>query len=399
MRYVLIVGGELFNKGAQAMTFALIQEIKRRYSDKEIILLSTDDYKRKQSEKELYGFRILPWNRKMVFSLAFYGGGILCKFLPGAQYINETKELRKILKDTDVIYDINGYALSSQFGSQMSYLYLLNIKIAKKNNIKMYLLPQSFGPFNYDGIHNYLLNRLIKKYMKYPIKVFAREKDGIKCLENKISNNLVKSYDLVLHTSEPDEKLIYKKSNNDQYIKIIDNSIAIVPNMQTIRHGSKIKLFKLYYEIINTLLEQNMNIYLISHSYEDTQLCKEIKENYKSINKVVLIDKELSCFQYNKIVSKFNFIISSRYHAIIHAYKKGTPAIVFGWAIKYKELLETFEQSKFLFDVRDSINLESVIDSIEDMNKNLSFYKSTIIKHYNKIREDDILNQHGVFNI
>ena len=53
-KYILINGGGLSNKGAQSMTFVKVNEIRNRYPDKEIILLSDKDYKRGEEEKDLY---------------------------------------------------------------------------------------------------------------------------------------------------------------------------------------------------------------------------------------------------------------------------------------------------------------------------------------------------------
>ncbi|GAE28192.1 hypothetical protein JCM9140_4400 [Halalkalibacter wakoensis JCM 9140] len=68
-KYVLITGGELFNKGAQAMTFTTVNEIKSRFKDKEIVLLSSRDYLRDKNEKEQYSFKILPMNLDISFAL------------------------------------------------------------------------------------------------------------------------------------------------------------------------------------------------------------------------------------------------------------------------------------------------------------------------------------------
>lgn len=43
MRNVIITGGELFNKGAQAMTFIAVDELRRRFPEHQIFLLSEMD--------------------------------------------------------------------------------------------------------------------------------------------------------------------------------------------------------------------------------------------------------------------------------------------------------------------------------------------------------------------
>ena len=51
MKNIIITGGELFNKGAQAMTFITVDEIKKRFSDHRILVLSEMDLKRPKKEQ------------------------------------------------------------------------------------------------------------------------------------------------------------------------------------------------------------------------------------------------------------------------------------------------------------------------------------------------------------
>ena len=53
MRNIIVTGGELFNKGAQAMTFIAVSELRRRFPNHEIFLLSEMDFARPQAEKEI----------------------------------------------------------------------------------------------------------------------------------------------------------------------------------------------------------------------------------------------------------------------------------------------------------------------------------------------------------
>ena len=58
-RYILITGGELFNKGAQAMTFITVDKMKEMFPDHEIIVFSHRDANRSETEKENYRFKFI----------------------------------------------------------------------------------------------------------------------------------------------------------------------------------------------------------------------------------------------------------------------------------------------------------------------------------------------------
>ena len=56
MGYILITGGNLINKGAQAMTFIAVDEIKRRFPDREVVVISDVDAARSDEELSRYRF-------------------------------------------------------------------------------------------------------------------------------------------------------------------------------------------------------------------------------------------------------------------------------------------------------------------------------------------------------
>ena len=67
-KYILVTGGELYNKGAQAMTFITADEIAKRWPNCKMVLLSPRDVKRPESEKSKYKFEIqegINWKIKL----------------------------------------------------------------------------------------------------------------------------------------------------------------------------------------------------------------------------------------------------------------------------------------------------------------------------------------------
>ena len=82
-----------------------------------------------------------------------------------------------------------------------------------------------------------------------------------------------------------------------------------------------------------------------------------------------MFEDEFDCLEFGEILNGFQYVIGSRYHAIVCAYKNHIPCIVIGWAEKYRELLECFGQEQFLFDVRDQISTERISAAVELMEK------------------------------
>ncbi|MDO3411683.1 polysaccharide pyruvyl transferase family protein [Saccharibacillus sp. CPCC 101409] len=360
MGKILIVGGQMENKGAQAMTFTVINEIKKRYPDKEILVNCVDPDRG-------YAFDIVKIGKKL--KIEMLGGlfGTLGKLIPGANHVNVTRaDMERIMKDTDMMIDISGFALSSQFTIRHSVNYLVNIMLAKRYKVPMVLMPQSFGPFDYESKYKSVIMALIKKYMTYPTHIYAREDEGMQFLSPYTTGNLKRSVDLVLQgSSEYNLDVLFKPGAYQPNPGVIvkDNSAAIVPNVKTMKYGSREDLLQAYGKMTDHLLKRGMNVYLLRHSTEDLEICKGIKQNYPDDERVVLLEEEYDCIEIHHILNQFQFIIASRYHSIIHAYKNGIPVLALGWATKYQELLGRFGQKEYMFDVRDLSHVERDIES------------------------------------
>ena len=54
----IITGGETFNKGAQAMTFVTIDNIRKMFKNSEIVLLSGREYNKKEEDEKIYKFKL-----------------------------------------------------------------------------------------------------------------------------------------------------------------------------------------------------------------------------------------------------------------------------------------------------------------------------------------------------
>lgn len=389
----MIVGGNFNNKGAQAMTFTVINEIRKRDSAATICMVSSSDYNK---DNQNYNINFLP---QSLFTLLYSAGGVykllskigdkllyplyLClRSRERTNYFSITSYQQE-LDSTDYIIDISGFALSSKWGFLSSLQYMLRIISAQKHNIPFYILPQSFGPFNYSKKDNFIIKHLMKKYLPYPKVIFAREQEGYDALQNIVRlPNLKLSPDLVLQSTEIRLENIYTKLPQFTDINIKNSSIALIPNLRItdrIKGQSIERLLQLYKIIIDNLLTNGKTVYLLIHAGEDAIITTRIKELYLDEERVINVPEELNCFEFEKFIEECDFAIASRYHAIVHSYKKGVPCMVFGWAVKYDELTRLMSQERYYHDMRSPISMEKVTENLEFMLQNHSL-ESKIIK-------------------
>lgn len=390
-KYILVTGGELFNKGAQAMTFVTVSEIAKRYPEKKVVLISPRDARREKEQKELYNIEFIANVSTKIQLLS----GILKKDV-FIRFVKEknTRRFLEIIKETDTLLDISGYALGANWGSERAILYMLNIVVAYINSIPVYLMPQSFGPFSFSGKKGKIADKLIKWFLPHVKVIMAREHEGQGLLETKYKlTNVVKTPDLVLQNKEINVKSIYKQWPELKKLTVKTHSVALIPNKKTIVYGGPEVIFHIYKQIIDQLLCEGKTVYLIYHAVEDYELCKKIKENYYLFSEeVILCFEEYSCLEFDEIVKQFDFVIASRFHAIVHSYKNAIPTIVLGWAVKYKELMAAFEQDSFLFDVRKTLKKEDISMAITNMCNNYKKESCTIELHLKEIQKENVFD-------
>lgn len=388
MRNIIITGGELFNKGAQAMTFIAVDEMKKRFPNHQILVLSEMDLQRSKEDREQYAFGFMGW-----YPLKF----ARCQTNPalrGLYLLRNRKELQEaenIYKNTDLMIDISGYALGSNWSEETCNHYLDHLEFAKAFQIPVYLMPQSFGPFDFRGDAGEKIEQRIKELLITVKMICAREREGYQELKERYHlQNVILANDMVINNSGIDLEHIYCKMPTVELPDILPGSVAVIPNQRNYAVANESQVQKFYISAINYLLQNDLTVYLLAHSDADKEICKGLKHEFGSDSRVVLINRELNCIEFNELVKQFQFIIASRFHAIVHAFKNGIPCIALGWATKYHDLMKQFEQEQFVLDVRQQISEGDLDKAIQRMMKGRDAQSSIILEKLNYIQEKDI---------
>lgn len=391
---VLIFGGYINNKGAQSMLFTVVDKIKKKNPKAKIFVVTEQNVGKEI--KETYNFDFLEISIKTKLKISKLPFSLISKLINGKMNENQKRNFINAIKNADLIVDISGFALSSKFTKNNTLNYLSNISLAKKYDVPMYLLPQSFGPFNYKFPEKIIMLRLIKKYLKYPKLIYAREKEGLEFLENIGLENIEKSLDTVFKKDENFQiSNIYKKNLNIRTVEIKSNAVGIIPNNKLINAHNEQDVLNMYFSFINKLIEKEKDIYLLRHSTEDLYIIQKIHKKFKNEKNVHLIEEEYSSIELQNILSKFDFLIASRYHSIVHGYSVGVPALVIGWAIKYIELTREFKQEKYHFNIENLI-VSDALKKLELLNN--SFEKESEVIRKRILIEKRIHNFDYIFD-
>lgn len=366
MKNIIITGGELFNKGAQAMTFIAVDELHRRFPNHQLYLLSEMDMERPTEEKACFNFEFMGW---YPLKFAKCQTNTLLRWACLIRNGAELKATESIYQNCEAMVDISGYALSSDWTDFTCNHYLDHLEFAEAFHIPVYLMPQSFGPFNF-GPEREDLDYRIRKLLPTAKMIFAREQEGYDALIKQYDlTNVHLANDLVLSNKEVDLSRVFRTVPKIALPQISENSVAVIPNnMNTIASSNEETVY-LYSEIIRVLLGLGKKVYLISHSTMDKDLCRTLKCAFRDDKMVILQEQEFSCLEFNELVKHFQFLVASRFHAIVHAYKNSVPCVVLGWATKYHALLKQFGQEQYALDIRNGVEVAEMQRAISQMNQ------------------------------
>lgn len=404
---IIVVGGNCTNKGAQALLFITMYELKKRYPDAELYFDSQDNF----TENDKYVFKHVD-RRALRNALAIKSG----KVKAGQGYSRVLKDgiwairdrrwyavmaefgYMKLLDEVSLIVDISGYNLASKFSNEHNNLFLDIIEYAMDCNIKTVIMPQSFGPFDYKTDKERMIHR-ISEVLNRSELVYAREPGGLASLTEIGVNGAILSDDLVIQSSNFELASICRKPAATEPLNTIKKeAVAIIPNEKVfVNCNDKEGLYQTYRDIINKALRDENSIYLLYHSNEDLAICRKIKAFFDTNENVHIIEKELEFYEYEKLVKQFKYIIASRYHSIILAFRQAVPCIGIGWAEKYEYLFGRAGEERFVHTVNEEGLSANVIRDMDFMNINFSKESGTIKENVALIQENTCFD--GLFNV
>lgn len=385
----LLTGSNFFNKGAQAMLFVAVSELRSRFPGCEIL------FRTNEPPQSGFAFRFFHdpdgWQyakggmRAARTVLRGIYRTIRGKKVSFRNMVRHAAEIRSV----DAFIDISGYALSSQRGLERSLNYLDQIRVAERFRIPYFIMPQSIGPFDYrDGGR---MDRLLRRYLPYPVVIFPREEDGRALLQDRYGlSNVRLSLDLVLQNKGIREDLVFTAPRNASLPGIQrGGSVAIIPNMRNFDYKSREQMVAVYRAVVARLRSHGRRVYLLRHSSEDLEACRLVFDSLGDTSGVSVVEDDLDCIQFNATIAKFDYVVASRFHSIVHAFKNSVPALVLGWAVKYHDLLRLFGQERFMFDVRGDWKEDALLDAIDDLDAHWSRERTAIASRLAECQKDN----------
>lgn len=400
---VLIVGANFSNKGAEAMLMTVQQELYARNKNVTFYMLC------RQYEKELAElnnfvpiFDETPPFFKTIKSFAKRVEGKLFKTFTGKNkpfvFPFPFKTIEKKVKQLDMVIDISGFAYADSWGKPMieETIKLQNF-CKRKFNAKFYFLPQAWGSFNKPEVAE-----AAKRMLLNADKFYARD-----LVSQDYLYKLLKTENIEVPLLT-DIAFSYKGNNKVNGLELIKSLgynegkrplIGISPNLRVYEKVEGKGKENGYVQILLRLSDYCLNILGVDiilipneifpdgcNALDDRHLCRILNEMINREDRCFFLDRYCSANEIKSLVSQVDYLVSSRFHALIFGFLYATPVMAISWSHKYKELFSIFGMENFVLEW-DAMDPENAIKQLNQLIGNKEGVKASISSKLDELNQ------------
>jgi len=334
-----IHGTGTHNRGAELMAIAISERIKVSYPNAIIIVSSNfGSFEEIRKHGFFTSLSIESRQKKSLLSLI--------KSLLNRKLIQP--------KNVDVILDASGFAFSDQWGEGPAKRLFDKANKVDRSSQTLILLPQALGSFEKIEVKKTINNLFNRASL-----VFARDNQSYGYAREIISESqkLKKSPDFTISI----------KPKADNQIKLLENFVGIVPNIRMFDKSNNPQQYISFLQrSINLIKENKLNpVFIIHDAKEDRQIIEALGADFKNLPVFQHEDPRVLKW----MLGQAQFVIGSRFHALVSSMSQGVPCIGAGWSHKYPELFSDFSNREALIDDLSNFKLlEEQILKLSDIN-------------------------------
>lgn len=338
---IVLSGVGVANKGAELMTYAVLQEIEKKYPQATVYVSTY--------VLDPYGINYIDTSLKLKF-VPYHSLIRLCNKLK-LYFFKDIFSACSVPK-ADFFIDFSGFLFSDQFNltSKQVDKWCRTLKNYHDQGTRICFLSQAFGPITKENT-----KRVIKCISEYADLVVARE---------KVSYTFLKEFGF------PSEKLyLYTDFTStvqpvlaQQYSHLRDG-ICIIPNERMVSMG--IISIDEYIKFLNCVSKKAQSfgktVFFLNHGgVQDYELAKRCSQSLETQVEVI---QNINALEVKGVLSSSYLCISSRFHGVASSLNCNVPCLATSWSHKYKELFSDYNINGCILNLND---LDSVIDKLEE---------------------------------
>lgn len=301
-------GVNTHNKGAHLMMIAIATAL----SDES---LSISPNGSAYDARARLGFR-----QTLVLNQAVRGTGRLGNLVPTS--------VRSMLgltarKDITGVLDAAGFAYSDSFSAERAKREALLARSLDESGIPRIFLPQAFGPFTNETKASWC-----RQLLEPARCVYARDRQSAEHLQRLSPQIPVQR--------APDFTVGLEPAGGPSPIS--GHYVAIVPNAKVVTHSglSETAYLRHLVETARLATSRGLKVVVVVHEFSDRSLAGALSEEGSEVfehpDPLVL----------KRVLADAEYVIASRFHAIVSGLSSGTPVVALGWSHKYEELMLDF---------------------------------------------------------
>lgn len=296
----------------------------------------------------------------------------------------------------DVVIDIGG--ISYQGSSVRSNLRnFIRHRFFLRRNVKMFFFTQDFGP-----PIGALTRVFASIVMSRAEAIFVRSHHSKLLLESVIgsSSKIIGPYPDVTY------RLGGEKLDGLQREKY---DLAVVPSAILFNSFGEKYLGVLEF-VIRNFQKDGKRVMILTHNFtangpsSDSKVVALLKDRVSDLDNVCVITHRMSAIAIKALIGHSNFVLTSRYHALVGALSQSVPAVALGWSHKYEEALSIYglhdaslpadtwlaNPEVIIKKIHQLINVETV-QKIENKNiENIKLVDESIEKIKTLLREHSV---------
>ena len=387
------------NKGAAAMLQSSIKQLKERYPELRINLMSV--YPSEDKKQLPHDFvKVIPTKPEQLVFLAFPLAILHRAFCwcPPVKKLIELNRIIRTYRKTDLVVDEAGIAFVDSRGFVMNTYAFICAAVPMLVGTPVVKYSQALGTFKNP------YNRFLAKWILPKFKLIcARGKITYVNLKKiGITDNVKLCADGAFTMPDEEEwkqKVEERCAKDDFYKKeVIGLSISSVVRKKCESMGIDYK--KNMVDFVNYLNEKGYGVLMIAnaariHSQKprnnDLMIGDEIFSEVSDKEMVRWYHEEMAPEEIRELISRCRYLVASRFHAMVGALQKKVPVLLIGWSHKYQEVLDMFELGDYAVDF-SGLSLETLVSGLERLEKDEDIVRQKLAKNYDKVMKSSYKN-------
>ena len=251
----------------------------------------------------------------------------------------------KDLRDVSIVLDASGYSYSDSWGSSRLKELRDRIRSCRKYGTKFIFMPQAFGAFSGDNAE------IMKWCVDNSFLTFCRDSQSAV----ELGAIGVDPKKIII---SPDFTALISSSKGQS--ELDNGRILVVPNYRMIDKGGFSDYVDRLVLLINKLAIKGVACDLMVHEGKrDEELANQIAS---ACNHNVEIICPTNGIDAKGVISKYQLVVSGRYHASISALSSGVPCLSTSWSHKYKYMHSDFGFPEGLIEKIDDLDDKYVLN-------------------------------------